>query len=76
MGSENAYGWTQNADNGFSFDHTPYSPDLTLSKYHLFTFLKNNYEELMEGVKTWLSSQAADFSDSHTKAYSSMQQVP
>jgi hypothetical protein len=37
--------------------------------YHLFTFLKNwlgsqrfsNNEELMEGVKMWLSSQAADF---------------
>jgi histone-lysine N-methyltransferase SETMAR len=53
------------------FDHPPYSPDLALSDYHLFTYLKNwlglqrfnNNEELMEGVKTWLSSQAADFSD-------------
>jgi hypothetical protein len=42
-----------------------------LSDYHLFTYLKNwlwsqrfnNNEELMEGVKTWLSSQAADFFD-------------
>jgi hypothetical protein len=39
--------------------------------YHLFTFLKNwlqsqrfnNNEKLMEGVNTWLSSQAADFFD-------------
>jgi hypothetical protein len=53
------------------FDHTPYSPDLAPSDYHLFTYMKNwlgsqnfnNNEELMEGVKTWLSSQAADFFD-------------
>jgi hypothetical protein len=39
--------------------------------YHLFIYLKNwlvphcfnNNEEMMEGVKTWLSSQSADFSD-------------
>jgi hypothetical protein len=51
------------------FDHSPYSLDLGPSDYHLFTYLKNwlrsrrlkNNEELMEGVKTWLSSQAADF---------------
>jgi hypothetical protein len=49
------------------FDY-PYSPDFDLSNYHLFTYLKNwlelqifNNEELMEGVKTWLSSQVADF---------------
>jgi histone-lysine N-methyltransferase SETMAR len=44
-------------------DHHPYSPDLASSDYHLFTCLKNwlrsqhfiNNEELMEGVKTWLS---------------------
>jgi hypothetical protein len=24
-----------------SFDHAPYSPDLALSHYHLFTYLKN-----------------------------------
>jgi hypothetical protein len=49
------------------FDH----PDLAPSDYHLFTCLKNwlrsqcfnSNEELMEGVKTWLSSQAADFFD-------------
>jgi histone-lysine N-methyltransferase SETMAR len=53
------------------FDHPPYSPDLALSDYCLFTSLKswlrsqrfNNNEELMEDVKTWLSSQAADFID-------------
>jgi hypothetical protein len=51
------------------FDHSPYCPDLGPSHYRLFTYLKNclgsqrfnNNEELMEGVKTWLSSQAADF---------------
>jgi hypothetical protein len=52
-------------------DHPPYSPDLTPSDYHQFTrtYKKNclrsqrfnNSEELTEGVKTWLSSQAADF---------------
>jgi hypothetical protein len=49
------------------FDHTPYSPDLPPSNYHLFTCPKNwfrsqrfnNTEELMEGVKMWVSSQAA-----------------
>jgi histone-lysine N-methyltransferase SETMAR len=53
------------------FDHPPYSPDLAQSDYHLFTYQKNwlrsqrfnNNEELMEDVKTWLSSQAADFFD-------------
>jgi hypothetical protein len=52
-------------------DQTPYSPDLAWSDYHLFTYLKiwlgsqcfKNNEELMEDVKTWMSSQAADFSD-------------
>jgi histone-lysine N-methyltransferase SETMAR len=53
------------------FDHPPYSPDLTSSDYHLFTYMKNwlgsqhfnNNEELMEGIKIWLSSRAADFFD-------------
>jgi hypothetical protein len=51
-------------------DHPPYSPELAPSDYHLLTYLKNwlgsqcfNNNELMEGVKTWLSSQAADFFD-------------
>jgi histone-lysine N-methyltransferase SETMAR len=53
------------------FDHPHYSPDLAPSDYHKFTYLKNwlapqcfnNNEELMEGVKTCLSSQQADFFD-------------
>jgi transposase len=53
------------------FEHPLYSPDLAPSDYHLFTCLKNwlrsqrfnSNEELMEGVKKWLSSQAADFFD-------------
>jgi hypothetical protein len=53
------------------FGHPSHSPDLTLSDYHLFTYLKNclgsqcsnNNEELMEDVKTWLNSQASDFFD-------------
>jgi hypothetical protein len=53
------------------FDHLPCSSDLAPSDYHLFTYLKNwlesqifnNNEEMMEGVKTWLSSQAADLFD-------------
>jgi hypothetical protein len=50
------------------FDQPPYSPDLVPSDYHLSTNLKNwlgsqhfNNNELMEGVKMWLSSQVADF---------------
>jgi transposase len=57
------------------FGHPPYSPDLSLSDKHLFTYLKEwlgpqhftNNDELMEGVKTWLSSQAADFLDTGIK---------
>jgi transposase len=52
------------------FDHPSYSPDLAPSDYHLFTYLHNwlrlhhfNNNELIAGVKTWLSSQAADFFD-------------
>jgi hypothetical protein len=53
------------------FDHRPHSLDLTLRYCHLFTYLQNwlrshlfnNSEELMGGVKTWLSSQATDFFD-------------
>jgi hypothetical protein len=52
------------------FDHPPYSPNLTASKYDLFTYLNNwlqsqcfKNNELMEGVKMWLSSQEADFFD-------------
>jgi transposase len=56
------------------FDHPPCSPDLAPSDYHLFTYLKNwlgsqhfNNNELMEGVKTWLSSQAGNFFDTGTQ---------
>jgi hypothetical protein len=55
------------------FDHTPYSHGLAPSDYHQFTctYLKNwlashhfnNNKELVEGVKMWLNSQAADFFD-------------
>jgi hypothetical protein len=49
------------------FDHPPYNTDLAPSDHHLFTYLKNCSkslcfncdEELMQGVKMWLSSQAA-----------------
>jgi hypothetical protein len=49
------------------FDHRPYGSDLTLSDYHLFTYLKNwlesqrfnNNNEFMEGS----SQVAADFFD-------------
>jgi hypothetical protein len=62
------------------FDHHSYSPDLAPSYYHIFTYLKswlgskhfNNDEELMDGVKTWLSSQVADYSGRHIKIYSSI----
>jgi transposase len=51
------------------FDHPSYSPDLVVIDCHLITYLKawfgsrrvTNNEELMEGVKMWLSPQAADF---------------
>jgi histone-lysine N-methyltransferase SETMAR len=60
------------------FEHPPYSPDLIPNDYHLFTYLKNwlqsqsfnSNEELMEGVKTWLSSQVADYFDTCIKTYS------
>jgi hypothetical protein len=47
------------------FDHPPYSPDLALSVYHLLLGSQriSNNEELMEGVKTWMSSHAAGFFD-------------
>jgi transposase len=49
--------------------YPPYCPDLAPSDYHLFTCLKiwlgsqlfDN--ELMDDVKTWLSSQAENFFD-------------
>jgi hypothetical protein len=53
------------------FDHPSYNPDLALSNYHLFTYLKNclglqhfnNSGGLMEGAKMLLSSQTADCFD-------------
>jgi hypothetical protein len=57
------------------FDHPRYSTDCDPSDYHLFICLKNllgsqrfnNNEELMEGAKIWLSSQAAGFFDTGTQ---------
>jgi hypothetical protein len=59
------------------FDDPPYGPNLALSDCHLFTYLKNwfrsqrfnNNEQLMEGVKTWLSSQAADIFDTSIQKF-------
>jgi histone-lysine N-methyltransferase SETMAR len=56
-------------------DHPPYSPDIALSDYHLFTHLANwlgsqcfnNNEKLREGLKMCLSSQALDFFDKGTQ---------
>jgi hypothetical protein len=53
------------------FDHPPYSFELAPRDYYLSTYLKNwlgsqsfnNNEEFIDGLKTWLSSQAADFFD-------------
>jgi transposase len=53
------------------FDHPPYSPDLAPSDCHLFKYLKkqlgsqrfNSNDNFIGGVKTWLSSQAADIFD-------------
>jgi hypothetical protein len=51
------------------FDHPPYSPDQTPSNYHPFTHVRhlldspfcNNNEMMMEGGKTWQSTQAQTF---------------
>jgi hypothetical protein len=58
------------------FDNPPYTPDLAQSGYHLFTYLKRwltsqrfSNNELMEGVKTWLNSQAADFFDTDIQEF-------
>jgi hypothetical protein len=56
-------------------EHPPCSSDLALSHYYLFTYLMNwlgsqyfnNNEELMDGVKMWLSSHVADFFDKGIK---------
>jgi hypothetical protein len=57
------------------FNYPPCNPDLTPGDDHLLTYLKNWLwsqgiiinEKLMEGAKTWLSSQAADFFDTGIK---------
>jgi hypothetical protein len=46
------------------FDQPSYSPDHAPSDYNFFTYLKNwsgPQRVLIEGVKTWPSSQVADF---------------
>jgi hypothetical protein len=55
--------WT--ISTGSCLDHPPYSSDLALSNYRLFTYLTNwlrsqhsKNNQFTEGVKTWLSSQA------------------
>jgi hypothetical protein len=53
------------------FDYPSYCAHVVPSDYHLFFYLKNwlgsqcfnNDEEFLEAVKTWLSSQAANFFD-------------
>jgi histone-lysine N-methyltransferase SETMAR len=59
------FGWEQ-------FNHSPYSPDLAPSDFHVFlhltTFLAgrrfhNNNNKVKEAVNTWLASQAASFYD-------------
>jgi hypothetical protein len=59
------------------FGYPPCCADLTSSDYRLCTYVKNwiwsqpfnNNVELMEGAKTWLSSQAADFFDTGTQNF-------
>jgi hypothetical protein len=65
------------------FDHPPYSLDLTPSDYNLFTYLRklfrtqlfNNSDEWTEVVKTWLSSQAANFFDTGIQNFSPIRQA-
>jgi hypothetical protein len=76
-----AYNYTRAVLEHFNlelFDNPSYSPELAPSDCHLFTYLKNNNNEgSMEGVKTWLSSQAADFFDASVqKLISPIRQVP
>jgi hypothetical protein len=64
------------------FGHSPYSLDLASSDYHLFTHLKywleswrfDNNEELVEGFKTWLTSDGRLVGHRHRKTYSLMRQ--
>jgi hypothetical protein len=53
------------------FDHTPYSPDLAPSDYHLFIKMKvwlatqrlHTNKKLMDAVNNWLHNLAAPFFD-------------
>jgi histone-lysine N-methyltransferase SETMAR len=59
-----AFGWEQ-------FYHSPYSPDLASSDFHVFLHLKtflgdrrfHDDSEVKEAVNTWFASQAASFYD-------------
>ncbi|GFX61939.1 HTH_48 domain-containing protein [Trichonephila clavipes] len=59
-----SFGWEQ-------IDHSPYSPDLAPSDFHLLRYLKeflggkrfDTADEVKEEVQDWLSSQAADVYD-------------
>jgi histone-lysine N-methyltransferase SETMAR len=50
-------------------DHTPYSPDLALSDYHLFPGLKKQLKghnfssdtEVIAAAETWLDGQPSEF---------------
>jgi len=51
------------------YDHTPYSPDLAPSGYHLFPGLKkhlkgrhiSSYAEVIAAAETWLDGQHSEF---------------
>ena len=51
------------------FDHSPYSPDLAPSDYHLFPGLKKQLKgrhfssdaEVMAAAETWLDGQPSEF---------------
>ena len=55
---------------GFQYlDHSPYSPDLAPSNYHLFPGLKKHLKdryfssdaEVIAAAETWLNGQTSDF---------------
>jgi hypothetical protein len=63
------------------FDHPAYNPATSPREYHLKNWSLsqsfNNSEELMECVKTWPTSQAADFLDIDIKeTYSPIRHMP
>ena len=62
--------WKKLAYLGFQcLDHSPYSPDLVPSDYHLFPELKKTIErspfssdaEVIAAAETWLDGQPSDF---------------